>query len=391
MRRLVLVLASTAAGFLLLEVLLRAWFAIAPIPAESPYVPDVHAGYRLRPDTDDVKRARPDDYINSFGYRDVDHPVHKPPRAWRVLGLGDSFVYGAVAPRDNFLRVAQARLDAAMAADSLRAEMVMMGIGAYSTQNELGVLRSIGLELQPDAVVLCFFVGNDVTGIPLRGKVLGGQLYFTGAVPRLHDFLRHWYAYTVTEMFLTMQVKWPVQKALAARRSRAALATTPAAGTAVAPAADTPPIPPLNSVFLEFQRRRMPVYERDPGRRVAGLWRQAEHALADFDSTCKSAGIPWLLLAIPEEIQVDPDVRAAVLRHLGEPEARYEWELPQRRLRRFATARGVPLLDPLPRLQAEHRADARLYIPNDTHWNERGNRIAGELLSDALLAMRTRR
>lgn len=390
MRRLVLVLAGTAAGFLLLEVLLRAWFAVAPIPAGSPYLPDAQAGFRLRPDTEDVKRARPDDYINSFGYRDVDHPVQKPPRTHRVLGLGDSFVYGAVPPRDNFLRVAGTRLTAALAADSLRAEMVMMGIGAYSTQNQLGVLRSIGLELQPDVVVLCFFVGNDVTGIPLRAKVLRGQLYFTGAVPRLHDFLRRWYAYTVTEMFLTMQVKWPVQKALAERRARAASGTAP--GTAPTPSAvaGTPPFPPLNSVFLEFQRRRMPVYEPNPGRRVAGLWREAETALAAFDSTCKAAGVPWLLLVIPEEIQVDPDVRAAVLRDLGETGARYDFDLPQRRLRAFAAAHDVPLLDPLSRLQTEHRADARLYIPNDTHWNERGNRIVGELLADTLLGMRVR-
>jgi hypothetical protein len=95
-----------------------------------------------------------------------------------------------------------------------------------------------------------------------------------------------------------------------------------------------------------------------------------------------------VLLLIPDEVQVDPDVRAAVMRSLHRSPDLYDFELPQRRLQDFAGARGIRVLDLLPRLRAEHRPDARLYIPNDTHWNELGNRVAGEALGESLLRMR---
>jgi hypothetical protein len=384
-RKLALFVAGSLVGLGLLEGLLRIWLAVAPTPADSAYLPDPDCGYRLRPHPEEVRRKNPDDFINSFGYRDREHSVQKPPGTWRVLGIGDSFVYGAVPPRDNFLRVAERYLAAAGTADSLQPEMVMAGIGAYSTENELGVMQSLGSRLDVDAAVLCFFIGNDVTGIPLRGKVLRGNLYWTGAATPLHDLLRKSYAYSLTEMFLTMRVKWPLQKALAARRaSRVASPSEHIASTEA-------PTPPLNNVYLEFSSRRLPVYLRQPGGRLQRLWRDAETAVAAFDSTCKAAAVPWVLLLIPDEVQVDPDVQAAVLRSLHKSPDEYDFELPQRRLREFAAARGIAVLDLLPPLRAEHRPDARLYIPNDTHWNALGNRVAGRCLGEYLVGLRVQR
>jgi hypothetical protein len=378
-RKAALVAGGAVVMMAILEGLFRLWLAHAPTPDNSQYLSDAHCGYRLRPDPELVRRTNPDNAINSFGFRDREHPVDKPPHVRRVLGIGDSFVYGAVRPSENFLSVAERALNRTRAPDSSQAEMILMGIGGYSPENYLGVLESIGLELQPDAVVLCFYVGNDITGIPLRGRVFAGQLYFTGALWRWHDLLRRSWAYLALERIAIYRVKWPLLKAIGKRSARSA--STPVQPST---AADTT----LSPIYLDFQPRLLPVYERRPSSRVAGLWREAESLVAQFDRACRTAGVPWILLVIPSEVQVDPRVRAGVLRAVHKPASRYDFDLPQRRLRDLAAARGIVLLDPLERLREAHRPEARLYIPNDSHWNEDGNRIVGEMLGEALARLR---
>jgi hypothetical protein len=81
---------------------------------------------------------------------------------------------------------------------------------------------------------------------------------------------------------------------------------------------------------------------------------------------------------------VNPRVREQVLTDLGRDPALYDLDLPQRRLGGWAAAHGVPLLDPLSQLRSAQRAGIRFYVPNDTHWNERGNHLVGELLAAAV-------
>ena len=57
---------------------------------------------------------------------------------------------------------------------------------------------------------------------------------------------------------------------------------------------------------------------------------------------------------------------------------------PQERIRTWLGARGVPSLDLLPILRAQPAlADGsrHLYHLRDTHWNARGNRVAGVALA----------
>ena len=354
------------------ELLARIVLPLLPAPPGTPWIHDPVVGYRLHPSEPGLYDELDDRHINAMGFRDRSH-TRLPRTGWRrVIGIGDSFVYGAVPIEQNFLRVAQRSLIAR--GDST--EVVLMGCPGYSGENEAAVLVEYALPMQPDHIVLNFFVGNDVTGLRVRGEVIRGRMFYTESpIPTLN--------------FLRKSRLWVMIESVAVRgttrwlRRRESTATPTPASTL-----DNEVHVAVDDLYLRIMDGNIKVFEREMSARVREDWRLAEAALHDFDSSCDAAGVPWTLLIIPSEVQVDPDVRTQVLNGLQLDAASMDFDYPQRRLHIFARERGVAVIDPLEALRAVHQPNRRLYVPNDTHWNERGNAVAGSMLADELANLR---
>jgi hypothetical protein len=399
LRGLALGLMGLTIAFLVGEGALRLFLAVAPTPADSPFVADRHAAYRLRPTPPELVPDPQGDHINNLGFRDREHSVEKPPGTYRILGVGDSFVYGNVPFEENFLRVAEDVLEARLAlapsdthstgtatstVKSPRAEdaprdhdpaatdvdMVLIGLGGYGPDNELGALRSFGLPLAPDLAVLNFFVGNDVIGLAMPARVYRGQLYFVGS-------LNPWVNVARKSRILLL-----AESALVHRTRGRELARTGGDGDGAEAAANERDGVRVNATYLGIQKKRLNTYLREPSARMRELWLLAEEYVLEFDRVCAENGIDCMVHVIPAEIQVDPDIADQVFCRLGLDPSEYDLELPQRRLKVLCGEAGIPLLDPLERFREQHRPEARLYLANDTHWNVRGNRLAGEMLAE---------
>ena len=388
LRGLGLTIMGVTIAFLVGEGLLRLFFVLAPTPSGSSYLGDPHAGYRLRPTPiEDV--VDPDsDHINQLGFRDREHAIEKPDGTYRILGIGDSFVYGNVPLEDNFLRVAEDGISAGVTGDSLAAEMILMGLGGYAPDNEVGVLRSVGLDLDPDLVVLNFFVGNDVIGLAMPARVYRGQLYFTGSLTRWVHFARKSRIFLLAESTVLHRFKGAIVE-----RTRGAIgqqdgpqsAEDTAQGADAEPSSEGPPEYRVSGTYIGYQRKRMHTYLREPDARMRRLWSKAEGHLLEFDRLCRARDVPWVLYVIPAEVQVDPVIADIVFRRLSLDPEDYDLTLPQERLRALCEEHGIAFLDPLPLLRSSHRSEARLYVPNDTHWNVDGNRLAGDILGSFIL------
>jgi HEAT repeat protein/lysophospholipase L1-like esterase len=93
----------------------------------------------------------PSEEFNGDGVRDRTHPVEKPPRLARVVGLGDSVTLGAgIPPAEAWPQKLQARLDAAGA----RVEVFNVGLWGWSTRQQRIAWQRIALRYRPDLVVL---------------------------------------------------------------------------------------------------------------------------------------------------------------------------------------------------------------------------------------------
>jgi lysophospholipase L1-like esterase len=102
--------------------------------------------------------------INTDGFRGPRHPRSRPPGGLRILVLGDSIAFGfGVREEETFPRVLETLL--AKIATEGTVEVINLGVGGYNTWNEARLLEDIGVEYQPDLVMVQFSINdlNDPT------------------------------------------------------------------------------------------------------------------------------------------------------------------------------------------------------------------------------------
>lgn len=94
------------------------------------------------------------------GYRGLDVPRPKPASTFRIIGIGDSYMFGqGVSDEETYLaRLAEPRGDLL---PGRRIETVNLAVPGFNTAMEVEMLRERGAALEPD-LVLIEVVGNDL-------------------------------------------------------------------------------------------------------------------------------------------------------------------------------------------------------------------------------------
>jgi len=358
------------AGLLVAEIALR----LAGVSYPSIGQVDPVRGWSARPGASARKDLEGEAFvtINADGLRDRDHERRKPPGAFRVAVLGDSFTLAAQVPlEETFWSRLERRLADCPALAGRTPEVINFGVSGYGTAQELLTLRHHAWDYDPDLVLLAFFTGNDVqnNARALSGDPLAPYFELSAGRLVLDDRFRHsrqyrlkrW-TYAVLYRSRVAQVVKHVLAATQAGRLRRALDEAIAAETDA----------------RLYEPPRTAAWEQ--------AWAVTEALLAETASEVRARGAKFLVATLSNAIQVLPD--PALRRRLLDQEGITDPWYPDQRVAQIGRrhAFDVLVLAPLLLAEAERRGEPLHGFPNRApgsgHWNAAGHAAAGDRIAE---------
>jgi len=298
------------------------------------------------------------------GFYDQDY--EKKPGETVVAAIGDSFSFGVVPHAYHYTTLCERAVPGL--------QVYNTGVIAAGPAEYLAILRDTVLPLEPDAVLVSIFIDNDVAEAHR----------FT--TPR--SFLAQWFDRDNLQLF---QVPRRIARAVA-ERSALGKAAGAVQGQFLAVADDLEATYPWlaepgleqptfsHETFLQIEADRSFYICRPEGTAYDEPIKRAP-----FEMQRVAGKTLFFVLLIPDEFQVEDRLWGELQQRPGR--AGLDRDLPQRLLSDWLEDQGIPYLDLLPAFRAVPElpdGQRHLYHQLDTHWNRRGNEVAGRTLANLL-------
>lgn len=311
-------------------------------------------------------RTEEDGYIlNSRGLRTHEYETAKLPATLRVLALGDSFAFGGVPDREHWCLGLEEKLASHVGGP---VEVLRLGVPGVGPPFYLRMWQLEGARLQADAVVVGLFVGNDFFDEQGRRQGWRGLIDQAAALS---------YAVRLTRNLARLD---PTARRTPVGTPRPFF---PSGGYELSDRADLQQIPTFSpKIFAEIERERMTLCLRNDTAAFAIRLERVVRVLRELSESVEQVGARLIVMMIPDEYQVSPDVAAMAAGAQGRPLSDYDLLLPQRALAAALAGEGIEAVDLLPAFRATR---GPLYVPRDTHWNRAGHALASDALA-AILA-----
>lgn len=313
--------------------------------------------------------------INEDGLRDRPHRHEKPDDVFRIAVLGDSYAEAMqVDAAEAFWAVLERELAGCSALAGRRPESINFGVSGFGTAQELEVLRHRAWGYEPDFVLLAWVL-NDVRNNSRALEKDPNRPYYVLREGRLVLDSRF-----QQEPIFAADQNWlrRLRQRIGNRSRLVSLigAARHAARRRELAATETP------------VRSHMYGPPTDPDWQEA--WKVSEALAGKVAAEAREGGAGFLLVLVTDRYQVHPDseVRRAHLAETGGSDLLYA----NRRMTDYAQRQGIPLLDLAPpfRARAEKTGTCLHGFENAVHcgghWNEAGNRLAGELIAERICA-----
>jgi hypothetical protein len=329
----------------------HALFSLPQHPEEGGLYVETDTGRRLRSNSTAVienhslSKRRIEIRTNSLGYR---NPEIGEKRGLRVLFLGDSVAFGDFLPEEEtFVRLVESKARA----EGESWEVINAAVGAVSLENELAILKETGIGLEPDVVVLGFYL-NDFLESP--------GVY----IPRIPAVLQQ--SYLAYHAIMTVWRHLQVKEDASFGRSQAVHLQ----------------LEDWREEFMAGRRLKPGDFRVDKAAfdvLIAGrfedwggswsphAWEHMRPLFQHLRNLSDEYGFELFIVAFPVRYQV---------------EASYLYDYPQQRLREIADQLEIPLLDMLPVLRLEHERGHRELFFDQCHHTTFGNAfIADQILA----------
>jgi hypothetical protein len=260
-------------------------------------------------------------HFNSEGWRDDEHPEEKPPGTFRILGLGDSYLFGQGVKREDLFLT---RLEKLLSRESgtRRIETINTGQSAYNTSMELQLLKGRGLAYEPDLVILNF-VPNDVEP----------DIFTEKAKVEFHtDFT---ISYTTDDWLSRHSELW-----MFLRRTVA-----------------------YHTVAKAYLKQSIASYQNDSEK-----WQSCRKSLLEIHEVCEEHDVPLLVAIFPFFVNLDGD---------------YPFQVIHDQVASVCREENIPYLDLRETFRPFHGPELWVH-PTDQHPNEKAHKLAAEAIAQKI-------
>jgi lysophospholipase L1-like esterase len=289
--------------------------------------------------------------LNSLGFKDLEFNLNKDPNTFRIVAIGDSFAYGVVPYQYNFFTVLEDNLN--QDKPQKKREVYNMGIPKIGPVDYFSLLINEGLRYKPDMVILSFFMGNDFSDDRNFYAQAGMQWYSYSYVTSLIKFM------------IDLAVKYKGNPYDVAKKDNMKY--------------DDNMTVFADETYLNIEKDRSYIFPNPPSQQFTQDFDDAFSYLMKIKEICESRKIKFLVVLIPDEMQVNLALQAKVVKAIQKTPQEVDFTLPNKLLAQKFQQNNIDYLDVLP-VFAEASTKKRLYRRNDTHWNIAGNKLAAELI-----------
>lgn len=298
---------------------------------------------------------------NSLGLRNPEVTLPKPADTKRILFVGDSFTMGwGVKEQETFTRMTERLLNEKGLTNKV--ETINAGFTAAGPSGYYIYLKHFGLTLDPDIIVIGFFIGNDITartdvewvqtdeqGMPdvTRSKTTfidtDGTIRFRDTPFRYRiPFLRDSHAFLLLADLINPQV------------------------TSSAPSKDK-----INQLTCLFKKE---CHDLDTAKS------EVKFLFSGIQKLVSEKGKKLVVMLIPDDYQVNAYPAYAV--NNGLPLLPSDRRRVNNEFVSFFQQEGIRYIDLLPVFM--EKAKEPLYFREDRHWNTRGHEFAAAVISEEL-------
>lgn len=289
--------------------------------------------------------------LNSKGFRGAEYTQAKPANTYRIISLGDSFAFGIVPVQYNYNSRIERQLNRKLADQGKQFQLINMGIPGIGPQDYLALLTNEGIQLNPDMVMVSLFIGNDLL-----------------EAERAIDKQREWYSYSYVLSFVNYIIQVQRKYEGQAYGSNEYIDDKPSLSV---------------EKFLDNQTARAQIFLKGDRESATALNNQMEY-IKQIKRICDSKNIKLLVVMIPDETQINLEVRQQVLAKMNVDPQQIDLKQPNQALAKILTQEKIPYLDLLDPVMTISKQKL-LYKPRDTHWNIAGNRVAAQAITPKII------
>ncbi|MEM8960655.1 MAG: hypothetical protein AAGD38_04185 [Acidobacteriota bacterium] len=273
--------------------------------------------------------------------------------ALRIVAIGDSFTFGWGVEGDEAFA---ARIPAYLDRTGLDRAVTTLngGVAGWGLPDMVDWLEAYGLALEPDVVLLCIFLGNDLLDATEVHRQIDMAEGLVAAAPRAGGYRQA----VQRNLHVARLAKRALPPGLQAKlRGMVGLAEPWA---------------------ITYLRDRLRMYANTPDALAAEGRQVSAEALDRLLDLTTARGIKVAAVFVPSQLEVDDDYWDAMMRAFEVDPTTHAQDVPATFFATRLAYAEVPTLDLTPAFRDAHDAGQDLYFRYDPHWTVAGHELAAQ-------------